>query len=167
MVFVAAPLWPLLIEDFFTMVKLTDEQYAVVKDSFTLFDSQQTGQIMVKHVASALEDLGLTLRPKRMVALLTSVIDPMKQRTITLEQFVQIVERRMEETRSTRALGLVFKKMDQGEKGGLTVEDLRVHADQCKDDCSDEDLQAMIDEADLEGNGMVNFKEFAAIISMK
>ncbi|XP_075263313.1 uncharacterized protein LOC142354842 [Convolutriloba macropyga] len=60
-----------------------------------------------------------------------------------------------------------FKVLDKEGKGEITVEVLREFLTKTGDMLDEDEFEAMIEEADLEGNGVINYEEFVTIMSIE
>ncbi|CAB4309182.1 unnamed protein product [Prunus armeniaca] len=61
-----------------------------------------------------------------------------------------------------RALG-AFQMMDTGNKGKVTIEELRIGVQQLGQQIPDPDLQIQMEAADVDGDGALNYGEFVAV----
>ncbi|KAH0987512.1 hypothetical protein GBA52_014689 [Prunus armeniaca] len=61
-----------------------------------------------------------------------------------------------------RALG-AFQMMDTGNKGKITIEELRIGVQQLGQQIPDPDLQIQMEAADVDGDGALNYGEFVAV----
>ncbi|CAF3411840.1 unnamed protein product [Rotaria socialis] len=58
-----------------------------------------------------------------------------------------------------------FKLFDDDESGKISLKKLRRVAQELGDNTNEEELQAMIDEFDLDGDGEINFDEFMSMLN--
>lgn len=58
-----------------------------------------------------------------------------------------------------------FELYDEGSKGKINLDDLRRVAQELGEGLEEEELMAMIEEFDLDGDGAINREEFLAICS--
>ncbi|CAF4587624.1 unnamed protein product, partial [Rotaria sp. Silwood1] len=58
-----------------------------------------------------------------------------------------------------------FKLFDDDETGKISLKKLRRIAREIGDNVNEEELKAMIDEFDLDGDGEINFDEFMAMLN--
>ena len=60
-----------------------------------------------------------------------------------------------------------FKVFDRNGDGLITEEELKITMDHLGDPMEEEDVKAMIEEADLDGDGKINLKEFQILMDKK
>uniref|UniRef100_A0A915KLV9 EF-hand domain-containing protein n=1 Tax=Romanomermis culicivorax TaxID=13658 RepID=A0A915KLV9_ROMCU len=83
---------------------------------------------------------------------------------ISFDQFTEIVRKKSVEKDTKLEITKAFKLFDHENSGKITVEDLRRVADELGEKISDQELQEMITEADLDHDGQVNEDEFYRIM---
>ncbi|KAK8762189.1 hypothetical protein V5799_026545 [Amblyomma americanum] len=72
------------------------------------------------------------------------------------------------ETRRKSSLGeiaLLFRAFDRDRRGHITAEDLRHVMSSVNESVTDKELDAMMLAADVDGDGLISYEEFAAILS--
>lgn len=82
---------------------------------------------------------------------------------LPLTQFQTIMARRIHERDPRDEILRAFQLFDQGGKGKIDIEDLRRVASELGEGLGDEELTAMIEEFDLDGDGAINEDEFLGI----
>ncbi|XP_025956017.1 centrin-2-like isoform X4 [Dromaius novaehollandiae] len=85
---------------------------------------------------------------------------------INFESFLQVMTQKMAEPCSKEELLKAFKLFDHDGTGKISFEKLKLVAVEVGEDIMDEELQEMIDEADLDGDGQVNKQEFLRILTL-
>eukprot|EP00494_Astrolonche_serrata_P013541 UN13663 len=70
----------------------------------------------------------------------------------------------MSEKDSQEEILRAFRLFDDDETGQITLKNLRRVANEIGENMTDEELQEMLDEADRNGDGTVNEKEFCRVI---
>ena len=60
-----------------------------------------------------------------------------------------------------------FELIDKNKDGQITLDELKNFFNSLKENISDADLQDMINEADIEGNGTISFDGFVALMNSK
>ena len=85
--------------------------------------------------------------------------------SIEYPEFREIMMERMGYRNPQDELAKAFKIFDDDGSGVITVRNLRRIAKELGEDVNDEELFAMIDEFDQNGDGVIDEKEFLAIMS--
>nr|XP_009688730.1 PREDICTED: centrin-1-like [Struthio camelus australis] len=85
---------------------------------------------------------------------------------INFESFLQVMTQKMAEPYSKEEILRGFRLFDHDGTGKISFEKLKLVAVEVGEDITDEELQEMIDEADLDGDGQVNKQEFLRILML-
>ncbi|XP_062440414.1 centrin-2-like [Rhea pennata] len=85
---------------------------------------------------------------------------------INFESFLRVMTQKMAEPCSKEEILRAFKLFDHDGTGKISFDKLKLVAVEIGEDITDEELQEMINEADLDGDGQVNKKEFLRILTM-
>lgn len=142
---------------------LTEEQKADIKEAFNLFDTEATGLIDSKELKVAIRALGFEPKKeeiKRMIA----EIDKNGTGKITFTDFQQLMTVKMAEKDSNEEILKAFRLFDDDETGKISFKNLKRVAKELGENLNDEELQEMIEEADLDGDGEVNEEEFLRVM---
>ena len=84
--------------------------------------------------------------------------------TIDFEEFVEMMTGKMGDRDSPEEIRRVFKLFDDDETGKISFRNLKRVARELGENLSDDELQAMIDEFDKDGDGEINEQEFLNIM---
>ena len=87
--------------------------------------------------------------------------------TIDFEEFVEMMTGKMGDRDSPEEIRRVFKLFDDDETGKISFRNLKRVARELGENMTDEELQEMINKADLDGDGEVNEEEFMRIMTYK
>jgi len=87
--------------------------------------------------------------------------------TIDFEEFVEMMTGKMGDRDSPEEIRRVFKLFDDDETGKISFRNLKRVARELGENMTDEELQEMINKADLDGDGEVNEDEFMRIMTYK
>lgn len=142
---------------------------------FGLFDLDKDKRIDYHEFKVAMRALGFDLPKAEIVALLQSHGIPMDSGAGTatsthptrlllpLPQFQAIMARKILERDPREEILRAFDLFDEGGKGKIDLQDLRRVARELGEGLGEEELAAMIDEFDLDGDGAINREEFLGI----
>lgn len=78
--------------------------------------------------------------------------------TIDFEEFLQMMARKMKDTDSEDELREAFRVFDKDGNGFISAAELRHVMTNLGEKLTDEEVDEMIKEADLDGDGMVNYE---------
>ena len=84
--------------------------------------------------------------------------------TIDFEEFLGLMTSKMCERDSKEEMLKAFRLFDDDETGKISFRNLKRVAKELGEAITDEELQEMIDEADLDGDGEINQDEFLRIM---
>ncbi|NWX88955.1 CETN2 protein, partial [Nothoprocta ornata] len=157
---------------------LSEEHKQQLRDAFDLLDPDGSGQIDVKDLKAIkralvcflfwqipLTALGCDLRREEMKKIISEV-DEDGSGMINFESFLKVMTQKMAEQCSKEEILRAFKLFDRDGTGKISFEKLKLVAVETGEDITDEELQEMIDEADLDGDGQVNKHEFLQILTL-
>jgi len=141
-------------------------QMQELREAFDLFDTDGSGTIDTKELQVALRALGFDSK-KEKVRKMIADIDLDGSGTIDFEEFVEMMTGKMGDRDSPEEIRRVFKLFDDDETGKISFRNLKRVARELGENMTDEELQEMINKADLDGDGEVNEDEFMRIMTYK
>lgn len=143
--------------------ELSDEQKADIKEAFNLYDTEGSGLIESKELKVALRALGFEPR-KEEIKRMISEVDKDGTGKISFEDFQQLMAVKMAEKDSNEEILKAFRLFDDDDTGKISFKNLKRVASELGENLNDEELQEMIEEADLDGDGEVNQDEFLRVM---
>lgn len=142
---------------------ITDEQRQEIKEAFDLFDTDQSGFIDGKELKVAMRALGFEPRKEEVQKMIAEVdIDGSGQ--IHYEDFVKLMTVKIMNRDPQEEILKAFRLFASDNPNGITFKDLKRVSRELGEKMSDEELQEMIDEADRNGDGVVDEAEFLRIM---
>ncbi|KTG03242.1 hypothetical protein cypCar_00004629 [Cyprinus carpio] len=144
--------------------ELTEEQKDEIKEAFELFDTDKDKEIDYHELKVAMRALGFEVKKVDVLKILKDY-DREGTGKITLEDFKEVVTDMILERDPKEEILKAFKLFDDDETGKISLRNLRRVARELGEDMSDEDLRAMIDEFDTDGDGEINQEEFISIMT--
>merc|ERR1711934_1334996 len=145
-------------------MEFSDQDKADFRKNFNLFDKKRTGAIPIGDMGTVLRSLGQNPTEAELVALMEEV-DKDKSGTIEFEEFIDLMARtnktheQMEEE-----IKNAFLTFDADGSGFITREELVETLTTMGDPVDEETINGMIAEADLDGDGKINYAEFTKIM---
>ncbi|XP_030430389.1 caltractin-like isoform X2 [Gopherus evgoodei] len=144
---------------------LTEEQKQQLREAFDLLDTDGTGTVDVKDLKVSIRALGYEPKKEEMKKIISEV-DKEGSGKINFDSFLYAMTQKMSEPESREDILKAFKLFDDNGTGKISFQNLKRVASEIGENLTDEELQEMIDEADVDGDGEVNEQEFLRIIRM-
>jgi len=145
---------------------LNDDQIREFKDAFDIFDEDVSGTVSTSELASVMRTLGQDIDEKE-VGIMISEVDSDGSGEIDFAEFCTLMARQMEKADPEFEYKKAFKIFDKRGDGFIDNAELKHVMTNIGEDMSDHDIAAMIKEADLDGDGKLNYDEFLNIMLAK
>ncbi|XP_029163920.1 neo-calmodulin-like isoform X3 [Nylanderia fulva] len=145
---------------------LTEDQVAEFKEAFMLFDKDEDGTITMAELGVVMRSLGQ--RPSETeLRDMVNEVDQDGNGTIEFNEFLQMMSKKMKGADGEDELREAFRVFDKNNDGLISSKELRHVMTNLGEKLSEEEVDDMIKEADLDGDGMVNYEEFVTILTSK
>lgn len=142
---------------------LDDEQKEEIREAFSLFDTERSGAIDARELKAALRALGFEVKKEDVRKMLADIgKDP--SQPINFDEFCEMMKGRMPDKNSRAEIDKVFALFDEDDKGKISFRNLKRIAQELGESLTDEELQEMIEEADRDGDGLINPDEFYRVM---
>ncbi|KAL0925837.1 hypothetical protein M5K25_004208 [Dendrobium thyrsiflorum] len=142
---------------------LTKEQIAEFQEAFCFFDKDGDGRISIEELASVIRSLDQNPSKEELQDMIDEV-DFNGNGTIEFVEFLSLMARKMKETDAEEELKEAFKVFDKDQNGYISASELRNVMINLGEKLTDEEVDLMIREADMDGDGQVNYEEFVRIM---
>jgi centrin-1 len=159
------------LQDFNLRQELTKKQKEDLHTAFNLFDTDGSGNIEIGELKVALRALGFEPKKDEIKKLLSEIKDNTTEKenkntnTIDFNDFVTIMEIKMGEIETEEEIYRAFELFVDSNQDVITFESLKKIAVEIEENCNNEDLWAMIKEANKNNDkDVVNEREFRNII---
>ncbi|CAF0755979.1 unnamed protein product [Adineta steineri] len=147
--------------------EIGQEQIDHIRDAFAVFDKEMTGSITTEQFSKVLESFGYNV-PETELTTFISQLDIDKSGTIEFEEYLSFMLTFIKKNVTTEEnLRDAFNLFDQDGDGFINTTDLRDIMTNLGEKITDEDIDEMIREADIDKDFKVNFHEFQRIMSFK
>ncbi|XBI88929.1 hypothetical protein VPH35_026819 [Triticum aestivum] len=172
--------------------QLTDDQIAEFKEAFSLFDKDGDGErapppfpppvprispsrdarrrtrgcITTKELGTVMRSLGQNPTEAELQDMINEV-DADGNGTIDFPEFLNLMARKMKDTDSEEELKEAFRVFDKDQNGFISAAELRHVMTNLGEKLTDEEVDEMIREADVDGDGQINYEEFVKVMMAK
>ncbi|XP_022853885.1 calmodulin-7-like [Olea europaea var. sylvestris] len=146
--------------------QLTDDQISEFKEAFSLFDKDGDGCITTKELGTVMRSLGQNPTEAELQDMINEV-DADGNGTIDFPEFLNLMARKMKDTDSEEELKEAFRVFDKDQNGFISAAELRHVMTNLGEKLTDEEVDEMIREADVDGDGQINYEEFVKIMMAK
>ncbi|KAH8097155.1 Ca2-binding protein [Aureococcus anophagefferens] len=123
-----------------------------IREAFNLFDTEGKGVIDIKELKAAFRALGASTKSSP---------------TVLFDEFVEMATPKMQSRDTREEIMKVFALFDDDQTGAISFRNLKRVANELGENLTDEELQEMIDEADRDGDGMINEDEFFRVMKKR
>ncbi|XP_041093758.1 centrin-3 [Polyodon spathula] len=144
--------------------ELTDEQKQEIKEAFELFDTDKDKEIDYHELKVAMRALGFDVKKADVLKILKDY-DREGTGKIAFDDFNEVVTDWMLDRDPQEEMIKAFKLFDDDDSGKISLRNLRRVARELGENMTDEELRAMIDEFDNDGDGEINQEEFFSIMT--
>ncbi|OWF56430.1 Calmodulin [Mizuhopecten yessoensis] len=139
--------------------QLTEEQIAEFKEAFSLFDKDGDGTITTKELGTVMRSLGQNPTEAELQDMINEV-DADGNGTIDFPEFLTMMARKMKDTDSEEEIREAFRVFDKDGNGFISAAELRHVMTNLGEKLTDEEVDEMIREADIDGDGQVNYEAY-------
>ncbi|CAL9061017.1 unnamed protein product [Musa banksii] len=144
----------------------SEEQITEFYATFCLFDKNGDGCITFEELSTVIKSLGLKPDEGEVHKMIRE-IDANGNGTIEFQEFLNLMASKLNKgIDSEDELKEAFKVFDKDQNGFISATELRNVMISLGEKLTDEEVAQMIREADLDGDGQVNFEEFVKMMSV-
>ncbi|ELU00395.1 hypothetical protein CAPTEDRAFT_170361 [Capitella teleta] len=140
--------------------RLSEEQIGEFREAFSLFDKNGDGKITTSELGTVMRSLGQNPTEAELQDMVNEV-DSDGNGTIDFDEFLIMMAKKMKETDSEEELREAFRVFDKDGNGFISAAELRHVMTNLGEKLTDDEVDEMIREADLDGDGMVNYEDFS------
>ncbi|CAG8538217.1 10495_t:CDS:2 [Ambispora leptoticha] len=161
--------------------QLSEEQNTEIREAFELFDTDKDGALDYHELKVAMRALGFDEKKPDVLKLIRQY-DKTGEGYMVYEDFYKVIQvininsswshcvdfsvsERILNRSPLEEIQRAFKLFDDDNTGKISLRNLRRVAKELGENLDDEELQAMIDEFDLDDDGEINEAEFVKIMS--
>ena len=94
-------------------------------------------------------------------------VDVDRSGTIEFSEFLNLMARKMKDSDSEEQLKEAFRVFDKDQNGFISAAELRNVLTNLGEKLTDDEIDEMIREADVDGDGQINYEEFVKVMMTK
>merc|ERR1711976_20142 len=143
---------------------LTNEELSEYKEAFSLFDSNNDGIITAKEVMAVMRSLGHKFSDEEMSNMI-SEFDNSGTGSIDWTEFLLMMQKRKIKVDNEIEVREAFKAFDFNNSGYLSPKELKTIMAMLGEELNDLEIQYMVEEADLDRDGLINYEDFLGIMT--
>merc|ERR1712057_72227 len=139
--------------------ELDEKQKQEIKEAFDLFDTDGSGNIDVKELTVAMKALGCEPKPGEIEKMISDVDDD-GSGEIGFPEFLKMMTHKILNKDPKDDMLKAFRLFDDDQTGFVALKNLKRVAKETNQTLTDDELQEMLDDADKDGDGVLNEEEF-------
>ncbi|XP_033736501.1 calmodulin-like [Pecten maximus] len=129
-----------------------------------MFDLHDNGKVTVENLMLVMKTLGMNPTKEEVEDILKDM-DIDGDGMINFDDFSKRMKVEMESTEEEAELRNAFKLFDKDKSGKIDFEELRVALSSIGESLTDEQVQKMLQEADRNGDGEIDYEEFITMMN--
>ncbi|XP_064652367.1 neo-calmodulin-like [Lineus longissimus] len=145
--------------------KMSEKEIKEYKEHFSFFDKNNDGTITATEIGTVLRSLNMNPSEQELAAMIQEV-DKDGNGTIEFPEFLDMMARQKAKDSKLTEDDIVqaFKMFDKDNNGFISLTELRDIMTTLGEALTTKELEAMVREADMDGDGQIDYKEFSKIL---
>jgi len=145
--------------------QITTQDVDCLREAFALFDNQRKEVITAIELGKILKKHGFHPSEKELTMMIRNVGKNAGDGGIDFEEFIVLMVAHGSDIDEDIAQS--FKVFDRDGDGLITEDELHITMQKLGEPMNEDEVKAMIAEADLDGDGKIDFKEFQILMESK
>jgi len=150
------------------MTNLTEESIGEFRDAFELFDKDKDGSITIDELAELMASLNLP-PSESVISSMKAEIDIDQTGSIDFKEYITLIARRCRDSDLEEEQVEAFRLFDRNEDNLISKDELKfvmqiISEKLIGETITDEELDVMMEQADLDDDGFINYKEFCEVL---
>ncbi|KAL1422440.1 hypothetical protein MTO96_022306 [Rhipicephalus appendiculatus] len=145
-------------------MQLSEDAVAELREAFALFDKDGDGAISTKELGTVMRSLGQSPTEAELKDIIAE-LDVDGNGTVDFPEFLALMSKKARTTNTEEEIREAFKVFDRDGKGFIPAAELRHVMTTLGEKLTNEEVDAMIREADVDGDGQINYDEFVSLMT--
>ena len=145
------------------MSSLEEDKIKECKIIFDMFDSNRDSKITTKELGDCLRICGAAPSQQELDMIIKNLEDN-KNEYIPFEKFLVILEKLLQNQDTEEDIINAFKKLDKLDNGTINEEDLRNLMSNYENPLNSQEIEDIIQEANVDENGYINIQRFVKLL---
>lgn len=141
--------------------KLSGQELDCLKEAFSLFDADHDGEITINELGRVMKNHGLNPTDDELKDMIRNV-DKNSNGAIDFNEFIEMMLRR--DSKIEEDVLHAFRVFDRDGDGLISAEELKLTMNNLGEPLTDHEVKSMIEAADIDGDGRINFQEFSRLM---
>ena len=142
---------------------ITDEQKKELQDVFDQFDKDKDGKISAKELENAMQSMGQTPTGEEINEMMREV-DLNQDGKIDFDEFMSLMIKSSPDTQTEEEVINAFRVFDKEGNGLISSAELKHIMMNIGDKMTEKEADEMVNEADIDEDGMINYEEFVRMM---
>eukprot|EP01083_Nonionella_stella_P067954 180073_1 len=139
--------------------QISHDELQHLKAAFRFFDKDGNGMVEPEEISEVMKVLGVNLSVEELADIMSN-LDENGDGVMDFDEFVLMMDRRLSIHSQKPQIEQTFKVFDKNGDGKITPEELKEALTELGEEVTEKDVMDMIKEADLNGDGAIDFDEF-------
>jgi len=144
--------------------QLTEDQIHELREAFSLFDKDGSGTISNDELEVVMKSLGQNPTQGELKQMIQEV-DVDGNGEVDFDEFLLMMKKQMQARDVDSEMREAFRVFDRNGDGQISPMELRNVMTSLGEKLTEEEISEMMKEADLDGNGFIDFEEFVHMVS--
>lgn len=142
--------------------QLSPKQIREIRDAFALIDQDNDGEISSQEILNVMRNLGRNPTEDEVQQMINEA-DEDESGSIDFEEFLHLMAKKMLKEEDENEVKDAYVAFDRNADGAIPLEELSMVFRTLG--VSEEEIELMMTEADINGDGEIDFEEFAALMT--
>ena len=148
------------------ITSLSEETKADYMDAFNMFDTNHDGTINSQKIGELMRKLGKNPTEAQLTQIIGNIAKN-NSKQIGFDDFVELMEQKNKENAPEIEIINMFQIFNKENNGLISKEELLHIIRTFGETLTDEEIQEIITEADVDGDGYINYEEFVRMMITK
>lgn len=148
------------------MEDIPESKLQEFREAFELYDKDKDGSITLKELSQVLKSINQDFTQSQIESIITEA-DTTNTGKLNLEDFISLMASKYRETDTDEKVINAFRVFDKDGTGVVSANELRHIMTTLGDKLTDEEVDEMIREADINGDGYIYYEDFVRTMMAK